>query len=289
MSRPAKVTRGWRFEEGVLFRPVLKWAGGKALLVPAIARHFPERIGTYFEPFCGAAAVFFALAAERRFERAVLSDQNEELIDVYRALKSGAKGVVSVLEQHKAAHSEESYYRVRAIDPKTLDRPARAARTIYLNKTGYNGLYRVNSKGLFNVPYGRYANPGICDRDTLEAASTALRGVELRVTDFESAVADAAPGDVVYFDPPYLPLSTTSFTKYHRLDFGMDDQKRLARVFGELARRKVLAVLSNSDTPETRALYARFAIHDVQVRRNINSRVAGRGHIGEIIVVNRKR
>jgi DNA adenine methylase len=263
-------------------RPVLKWAGGKTQLLPAILARLPERIETYFEPFVGGAAVFFALAQQGRFRRAVLSDRNPELVDVYRALRDDVEGVIRSLRRLR--HSEDEYYRVRALAPRAL--ASRAARTIYLNKTGYNGLYRVNSSGGFNVPFGRYANPNFCDVENLRAAALALAGVEIGAADFEQVCLRARPGDAVYLDPPYVPLSkTASFTAYDRHPFGALEHRRLAGTFDDLAERGVAAVLSNSDTPETRALYAHHRPLTVQVSRPINSRATARGPIDEILVV----
>ena len=185
-------------------------------------------------------------------------------------------------------HSETEYYRVRASSPRS---PAqRAARTIYLNKTGYNGLYRVNRSGEFNVPFGRYKNPTICDAANLRAVALALADVEVEVADFEVTCARARPGDFVYFDPPYLPLSkTASFTAYDRHPFTLVEHERLARVFGELESRGVFALLSNSYTRETQRLYAAWSCEKVAVSRPINSRAKGRGPITELLVANHPR
>lgn len=263
-------------------RPVLKWAGGKTQLLPQILERLPARIETFFEPFVGGAAVFFALAAEGRFQRAVLADRNPDLVAVYRALQADAEAVIDELSQMR--HSEAEYYRIRELSPRRLAQ--RAARVIYLNKTGYNGLYRVNRSGQFNVPFGRYKKPNICDAENLRAAARVLEGVEIVEADFEEVCARARPGDAVYLDPPYVPLSkTANFTAYARHPFGPSEHERLARAFAELERRRVAAVLSNSDTPETRALYRGFRAKKVQVSRAINSRPTARGPIDELLVV----
>ncbi len=271
-------------------RPVLKWAGGKRRLLPAILKRLPESIDTYYEPFVGSAAVFFALAGERRFRRAVLSDQNRELINVYKELKRDCESVIGCLQRYRDNHGHETYYDVRAVDPNTLDRVERAARTIYLNKTGFNGLYRVNRAGQFNVPLGRYKNPNICDEPRLRAAAKALKGVKLEVRDFESACRDAKEGDAVYFDPPYVPLSKTSnFTAYHHEAFDDEQQQRLAEVFARLAARSVHVVLSNSDTPRTRELYRGWRFDPIRVSRPINSKTTNRGTVGEVLVRSERR
>jgi DNA adenine methylase len=264
-------------------RPVLKWVGGKSRSLPHILGEFPDKIGTYYEPFIGGAAVFFALATARRFKRAVLSDRNPALIDVYRALKKDADSVIAVLKKYR--YERDEYYRIRALDPGELGLPERAARVIYLNKTGYNGLYRVNSRGEFNVPFGRYKNPNFCDESTLRAAATVLKNVQLHVDDFESTCLDARRGDAVYFDPPYHPVSkTANFTAYHKVDFGEDEHHRLGKVFAKLAARGVTVVLSNSDTKFTRGVFSSFPMKKIAVTRPINSKASGRGAVYELLV-----
>jgi DNA adenine methylase len=267
-------------------RPVLKWAGGKSRSVPHISRLLPPSIETYYEPFVGGAAVFFALASEGRFKKAVLSDQNPALIDVYRAVKSRrhVETLIKILKGYRYEHDE--YYRIRAIDPATLDLPERAARIIFLNKTGYNGLYRVNSRGQFNVPFGRHRAPTICDADNLRAAHAVLKKVTLDVKDFDEAVVDAEPGDAVYFDPPYDPVSKTSnFTAYHKDEFGKDNHERLARTFARLVEDGVDVVLSNSSTKFTNDLFAAWKSEHIPVSRPINSNPDARGVIDELLVV----
>jgi DNA adenine methylase len=266
---------------GMNTKPLLKWAGGKRQLLDAIRRRLPDEIDTYYEPFVGGGAVFFSLVAEGRFRKAVLSDQNAELIETYQAVRDDVNSVIR--ELRKFPHSEEAYYHIRSIEPRTAAR--RAARMIYLNRTGYNGLYRVNRSGKFNVPYGRYVRPNICDEDRLLAVSRALRGVKLCVADFEVAVRGAKKGDVVYFDPPYVPVSSTArFAEYHHTQFGDEEHERLADRFGALWERGVSVVLSNSDTPRTRALYSSYVFEVVSARRSINSAPGGRGATNELLV-----
>ncbi len=270
-------------------RPILKWAGGKSRLVSEIIARLPERIETYYEPFVGGAAVFFSLAAAGRFRRAILSDRNRDLVEVYTVIKKNVESVIELLEEYRARHSEESYYETRELDPKSLKPEERAARVIYLNKTGYNGLFRVNRSGKFNVPYGRHKNPNICDAENLRAAATVLSDVKLKVLDFEKACARAEPGDAVYFDPPYDPISkTANFTSYHQDPFDEDEQHRLAKLFASLAQRGVASVLSNSDTPLTRKLYGRWSPDTIAVTRPINSNASGRGEVAEILVTGRR-
>ena len=272
-------------------RPILKWAGGKARLVPSILALLPTQIETYHEPFIGGAAVFFALASERRFRRAVLSDLNGDLMDVYRGVRKDVEGVIRLLQDYRRRHDADTYYATRETNPQSLELVERAARLIYLNKTGYNGLYRVNRAGQFNVPFGTYKNPLICDEVRLRGASRALRarGVSLEASDFAEVAQRAKPGDAVYFDPPYVPSSTTAnFTSYHHQAFGRDAHQRLGEALEELTRRGIRAVLSNSDTRWTRQLYdkSRFDIQRVLVSRPINSKSTARGRVGELLVDN---
>ncbi len=269
-------------------KPVLKWAGGKRqLLEPILSfveRAFPDRIETYYEPFAGGAAVFFALSSREKFERAKLTDMNADLIRVYSELRDNADGVILELEKLlDLGHNEEVYYKVR--DKRPTKAAARAARMIYLNRTGYNGLYRVNRSGEFNVPFGRYKAPRILDAPRLRAAAQALQKVELAVQDFEQSCQAAKRGDFVYFDPPYVPLSkTASFAAYHSKAFDLAEHQRLAETFARLSKRKVAVLLSNSDTPETRELFGAFDFRPVAATRAINSKAARRGAVSELLV-----
>ncbi len=274
-------------------RPFIKWAGGKTQLLPDLLRHAPRRFERYHEPFIGSAALFFALHAQGRLDRgAVLSDSNAELIGVYRAVRDDVEPLIDALRGHAIYAGDRDYfYDVRSWDrrPDWAQRPAleRAARMIYLNKTCFNGLHRVNRSGHFNVPFGRYEHPTICDEPNLRAASGALQGVELLGTDFESVLQRVEPGDLVYFDPPYLPLSaTSSFTSYTRDAFGPTQHRRLAAVFAALAERGCYTLLSNSSNPLVAELYGNYPMSEVAARRAINSNAAGRGIIREIIVTN---
>lgn len=260
-------------------RPFLKWAGGKGGLLSDILRRLPEGYGRYHEPFVGGGAVFFGLAPRA----ATLSDKNAELIHAYVTVRDDVDGLIEELGEH--VYTSEHYYAVRALDPAGLPPRKRAARTVFLNRAGFNGLYRLNSRGQFNVPFGRYTNPRIVDAENLRACSRALIDVELRAEDFDAVLRRAQPGDLVYFDPPYVPLSSTaSFTAYQAGGFGARDQEHLRDVFATLASRNVCCLLSNSDTPEVRALYKDFAIDEVQARRAINSKGSNRGPVGEVLV-----
>jgi DNA adenine methylase len=262
----------------------LKWAGGKTALLPELFARLPERFGRYFEPFVGAGALFFALADNGRLAAEIhLADVNQPLIDTYRAVAHDVDAVIHELQQHR---NESSYfYEVRAWDPAALPLAKRAARFIFLNQTAFNGLYRENKRGLFNVPFGRYKNPNFCNERALRAAAHRLAGVTLDCADFAASVERAWAGDFVYFDPPYVPRDATSyFTSYSRGGFDEGDQRRLAAVFRTLAARGVHVLLSNSDTPLVRELYDGFKIDTVYVRRNINSKGDARGEVPEVLV-----
>jgi DNA adenine methylase len=267
--------------------PFLKWAGGKRQLLPRILDLAPARIDTYYEPFVGGGAVFFALAAGRRFGRAVLGDANPELVNCYETVRDDVERVIAELEKHR--NTKTAYYAVRAQDPGKLTDAARAARVIYLNRCGYNGLYRVNSAGKFNVPFGRYLRPKICDVPRLRAAARALQDVQILCGDFREVLDASQPGagDFVYLDPPYVPISrTASFTAYAQRAFGPDDQRRLADSLRALSRDHVPAVLSNSYCSDTRRLYAgpELKYGKVPARRAINSVGGSRGPVAEILV-----
>ena len=269
-------------------QPCLKWPGGKRALLPEILPRLPAKIKTYYEPFVGAGAVFFALAAEKRFERAVLNDKNEELMRAYISLFVKVEAVVDALKKH--VYEEEHYYRVRAQDPQLLGGAVATARFIYLNRTCFNGLYRVNRKGQFNVPFGKYTNPTICDEENLRAVAKALRdsNAGLDSGDFQEMVEKAKRGDAVYIDPPYAPASeTANFTAYTAGGFGPKDQERLRDVAKKLDARGVHVLLSNSDTPLVRKLYKGFKIEEVQAPRRVNSKGGKRGNVGELLISGR--
>ena len=309
-SRPAPV------------RPFLKWAGGKRQLLAQLARFQPASFGAYCEPFLGSGALFFDLHSRGVLEdrRVVLMDNNADLIGSFLSVRNELPRVIRSLRRLAEAHQLDPsgcYYRVRdhRFNParrqlsehdgpagpgaRNSERytPALAAMLIYLNHTGFNGLFRLNASGGFNVPAGRYVNPRICDASNLRAVSTALSrpGVEVRENRFESVCEWAMPGDFLYFDPPYAPTSaTSSFTAYTPGGFSSDDQRRLQQIVVELARRGCHVLLSNSTAPEVTALYADNVVaraaglraHRVTARRAINSRGAARGLVDEYLISN---
>jgi DNA adenine methylase len=270
-------------------RPFLKWVGGKGQLLGELIQQI-ERAGSihrYHEPFVGGGALFFELIRTGKMPgtKSYLSDNNANLIAAYHGVRDNVDRVIELLTEHKRKHSERHYYEVRSRRAK--DEPDQAARIIYLNKTGYNGLYRENSKGEYNVPFGRYKNPGICDEENLRAVSKALQKAKIEVRHFESVLGCAKEGDLVYFDPPYHPVSkTASFTSYHRSGFGEDSQRLLANVARKLSQHGVKVLLSNSMTPLVQELYAKFTIDEVQANRNVNSRADRRGKISEALIRN---
>lgn len=277
-------------EEGVSFvRPFLKWAGGKTQLLSQLAQFYPRRgtVERYVEPFLGSGAVYFHFKAMVEPKRALLWDNNRELVDTFQAVQSSVDQVIKLLRKYQKQHSKEFFLAMREKMPTSL--PSKAARLIYLNKTCFNGLYRVNSRGIFNVPFGRYTNPGIFNEDWLRRASGELANAKIETRDFRLLELHAKKNDFVYFDPPYHPRSSTSyFTSYTRESFGEADQRELAEVYRALDKKGCLLMLSNSDTPLIRELYRDFCIREVSARRNINSRAERRGPICELVVLNRK-
>lgn len=291
-ARAATATRhshlslvGPAVEERAPVDPVLKWAGGKTRLLPELVARLPGprqwTTGRYFEPFVGGAAVFLHL----RPRTAVLSDVNPELVHLYTIVRDRVEELIEDLGRH--TYERQYYYGVRALDPASLPPIERASRMVFLNRTCFNGLWRVNRRGEFNVPFGRYTNPTLCPAERLRAASRAFADAELRHTDFEGAVDGARRGDFVYFDPPYVPLTrTASFTSYAAADFGLADQERLAALFTDLGRRGVRCMLSNSDTPVVRALYDGHRIDRILAPRAISRDPEQRRPVGELVIRN---
>lgn len=274
-------------------RPFLKWVGGKTQLLDRIVPILPKRIRTYYEPFIGGGALFFTLAHLGQFQRAVINDWNGELVDTYKAIRDFPDDLILRLGQLKAEYLKDppgvfALERMKA--PRDLSPIDRAARFIFLNKTGFNGLYRVNLKGVFNVPFGKHEDPPILDEENIRACRKVLNHfVVITNRDFAEAVEDAQPGDCVYFDPPYVPANpTSSFTKYTKEGFGLEAQKRLATTFRTLVDRGVAVIASNSDTPLVRELYDGFELHEIQARRSINSVGKKRGPVGELVIVGRQ-
>lgn len=266
-------------------RPFLKWAGGKRQLLNEILKRVPAQFNTYHEPFIGGGAVFFALQPEK----AVLADLNSELISCYESVRDELPALISWLEQYR--YDEKEYYRIRGLDRTPefhiLPKYVRAARLIYLNRTCFNGLYRVNRSGFFNTPFGRYKNPTIVDRENLTRCAEALRGVTFVTDSFESLLDRVVEGDFVYLDPPYPPLSASAdFTSYTDQDFSWEDQVRLKEVCDQLHARGALFLLSNAGIDSIRELYEGHSIDEVAAKRAINSKGGKRGAVHEFLIRN---
>jgi DNA adenine methylase len=272
----------------MMITPFLKWAGGKRYLAEEILKRLPARIDKYYEPMIGAGAIFFELANRKRFKKAKISDINEELITTYRAIRENVNEVLMYLNQlereHFSRNSEKYYYKVRDLNRWDLDRPQTAARMIYLNKTCFNGLYRVNKSGKFNVPYGNYKNPTICNPKLLIQISGVLQKVQITIQDFEPSITKITPKDAVYFDPPYWPIKEGAFTAYTDAGFDSSDQERLANLAQKLKKKGIFALLSNSNVKSVRKLYKGLNIEKVQVPRRINADGEGREKIAELLI-----
>lgn len=260
-------------------RPFIKWAGGKSQLLHELVKHVPE-FDTYFEPFLGGAALFFS----KQPKKAVLADVNGELINTYKVVRDSVDDLLSLLQQE--VNTLEEFNRIKALDPKVMTSLERAVRFIYLNKTAFNGLYRVNSRGMFNTPFGKYTKPNIADANTLQGCSRALQGIDLFAQSFETTLASAKSSDFVYLDPPYMPVKSDSFTAYSKKGFGLKDHESLAKLFEDLDSKGVKVLLSNSDMDWVRERYGKFKVIEVLGRRSISCKGDGRASVGELLVKN---
>lgn len=270
--------------------PILKWVGGKRQLLHEIIPLIPEKVTTYVEPFVGGGAVLF----EYQPKKAVINDLNEELINVYRVIKDSPEELIKLLIKHKEKNSEEYFYQIRALDREdnfleNYSNVERAARTIYLNKTCYNGLYRVNSKGQFNTPFGLYKNPKIVNEPVIYAISHYFNKNKIKIMndDYKEALKYLRKGAFVYFDPPYLPISTSSnFTSYTENGFSFQHQVELKEQCDKLDNRGINFLLSNSYHPDILELYKDYNIKIIKAKRQINSIADKRGEINEVLVYN---
>ncbi len=276
-------------------RPFLKWAGGKRQLLPVLRKYIPKDFiaNTYFEPFVGAGALLFDLQPQK----AVINDANKELINCYQIIKDHPDELLEITKEYQKNISRESYYELRELDRESgfdkIDKIRRAARIICLNKTCFNGLFRVNNQGQFNVPYGDNKNPLIADEVAIKAISKYLNKnkIEIINQDFEKAVAKAKKGDFIYFDPPYDPISnSSSFTRYDLKGFGKEEQKRLQQLSDRLVDKGCKVLLSNSATDFIKELYSNkeyYSFIEVGATRNINSVGTSRGKVNEVLIFNR--
>jgi DNA adenine methylase len=267
-------------------KPILKWAGGKSSLLSQLSPYFPQTFNKYFEPFLGGGAVFFALEITGE---SFLSDSNRELISLYKTVRDTPLQLMQELDSLIINYSEDFYYKLRETQPK--DNIGQAARTIFLNKTGFNGLYRQNLKGGFNVPFGKRVKcPALYDKNNFLRVSTALKSAILDSSDFEALIDQASYGDFVYCDPPYEPLSnTSSFTAYQGGGFSQREQERLKSACIRAHNRGANVVISNSSADFIKELYSDCETHLVLAKRAINSKGQGRGEIEEVLITLRKK
>lgn len=271
-------------------KPFVKWAGGKRQIIDKLLQHVPDEFDTYYEPFVGGGALLFELSPKK----AVINDYNEELINVFNCIKDETKfnKMCNELNHHEANHSEEYYYEIRNKDRdkskfKRIPDYKRSARTIYLNKACFNGLYRVNSKNEFNVPFNRKAKVNTYDGQNLGIIHSYLNFNDITIlnADFEEAVKNAKKGDFIYFDPPY-DSETSTFNSYTENGFGKEEQVRLAKVYKELADKGCYVMLSNHNTTLIKELYKDYNIHVIEAKRNINANGKKRGKVEEVIITN---
>ncbi|MBF1359184.1 DNA adenine methylase [Mogibacterium diversum] len=278
--------------KNLLLSPILKWVGGKRQLLSEIIPLIDESCDNYVEPFIGGGAVLFRLQPKK----AIINDYNTELINVYRTVRDDLDGLVALLKKHEKYNSSDYYYEVRALDRTPdfdkMSNSEKAARIIYLNKTCYNGLYRVNSLGQFNSPYGKYKNPNIVNEVVLRAISKYLNGneISIRSGDYKDVLNDIEKNSFVYLDPPYMPISSSSsFTGYTEGGFGYDKQVELKEECDKLNSKGVHFLQSNSDCEEIRELYKAYRIKVVKAKRAINSDAKKRGQINEVLIYNAKK
>lgn len=278
--------------KNLLLSPILKWVGGKRQLLSEIIPLIDESCDNYVEPFIGGGAVLFRLQPKK----AIINDYNTELINVYRTVRDDLNGLLALLKEHEKYNSSDYYYEVRALDRTPdfdkMSNLEKAARIIYLNKTCYNGLYRVNSLGQFNSPYGRYKNPNIVNEVVLRAISKYLNRneISIRSGDYKDVLNDIEKNSFVYLDPPYMPISSSSsFTGYTEGGFGYDKQVELKEECDKLNSKGVHFLQSNSDCEEIRELYKDYRIKVVKAKRAINSDAKKRGQINEVLIYNAKK
>lgn len=271
-------------------KPFVKWAGGKRQIIDKLKKYVPDEYDTYYEPFVGGGALLFELAPKK----AVINDLNEELMNVYNCLcnEEKFKKMCNLLNHYEAEHSEEFYYEIRNKDKNKnaynrLSDYTKAARTIYLNKACFNGLYRVNSKNEFNVPFGKKTKINTYEGSNLITVSNYLtmNDIKIQSVDFEESLKTAKKGDFVYIDPPY-DSDTSTFNNYTEDGFGKEEQRRLAQVYKDLDKRGVYVMLSNHNTTLINELYKDYHIHIIEAKRNINANGKKRGKVEEVIITN---
>ena len=273
-------------------KPFVKWAGGKRQLIPQIEKHLPEKFSSYFEPFLGGGALLFHLLSENKNLKGYVSDLNSDLVLAYVTIRDNLNGLLKSLQKHSDNYFSDSksyYYSVRETNPKS--QIEKVSRLLFMNRTCFNGLYRVNSKGKFNVPLGRYSNPNIVQEENLRSVNQFLNHnkIIIKCQDFSSTVEKAKRGDFVYFDPPYQPVSkTANFTSYTNGNFGLNDLKRLAKVSNQLTKKGVNVLLSNSSSKQVRELFSSkdWEIFEIEANRAINSDSNKRTGHSELLIKN---
>ena len=273
-------------------KPFVKWAGGKRQLIPILNENLPKTFGTYFEPFLGGGALLFHMLIERNGQKCSISDLNSDLVLSYTTIRDRAESLINSLKNHEKNYQKDSksyYYSIRESNPRS--QIEKTSRLIFLNRTCFNGLYRVNSKGKFNVPLGKYTNPNIVNEDNLRSVSNILQSsrVDIKCRDFEAILSDAKKNDLVYFDPPYQPVSdTANFTGYTNKDFTYDDLARLAELCMKLNSKGCRVLLSNSNSKEVTDIFSTkpWKINKIKANRSINSNSKKRtGHF-ELLIKN---
>ncbi len=275
------VATGLTSNKIVKAQPFLKWAGGKTQLLNELIKRVPVKYNVYFEPFIGGGALYFAIAPDE----AVIADINDDLVNAYLVVRDSPDELLEALSKYK--NEKDFYYSIRSQDQNKLSEVERAARLIYLNRTCFNGLYRVNKSGQFNVPFANYKNPNFTQTDRILAASEILQNTDVHNAGFEKVLVEAKAGDFIYLDPPYYPKDVYSdFKRYNKEQFYKNDHERLADLYNELTERGCYVMLSNSDTPFTRELYKKWRVDTVYAKRLINRDASKRGEVTEIIVTN---
>ena len=273
-------------------KPFVKWAGGKRQLIPILNQNLPESFGTYYEPFLGGGALLFHILTDKNGQKCSISDLNSDLVLAYTTIRDRIDALITSLKNHERNYQKDSesyYYSIRESNPRS--EIEKTSRLIFLNRTCFNGLYRVNSKGKFNVPLGKYSNPNIVNEENIRAVSHILQSsrTTIKCRDFEAVLRDAKKGDLIYFDPPYQPVSATSnFTSYTTKDFTYDDLIRLAELCLKLDSRGCNVLLSNSDSQEVADIFAKnpWKITRIAANRSINSNSKKRtGHF-ELLIKN---
>lgn len=273
-------------------KPFVKWAGGKRQLIPIINQNLPESFGTYYEPFLGGGALLFHILTDKNGQKCSISDLNSDLVLAYTTIRDRVDSLIASLKNHEKNYQKDSesyYYSIRENNPRS--EIEKTSRLIFLNRTCFNGLYRVNSKGKFNVPLGKYSNPNIVNEENLRAVSSILQSsrISIKCRDFEAVLRDAKKGDLIYFDPPYQPVSATAnFTSYTNKDFTYDDLTRLAELCLKLDSRGCNVLLSNSDSKEVADIFSKnpWKITRIEANRSINSNSKKRtGHF-ELLIKN---